>query len=60
MAKLIHRNDKITSPEGRRFVVNSITFDGKILLDRLDKQPREYWQVWKNVVDVETRERTHA
>lgn len=60
MAKLIHRNDKITSPEGRRFVVNSITFDGKILLERLDRRDREHLLVWKNKADVETWERTHA
>jgi hypothetical protein len=53
----LKRGMTVTSPLGRRFVVNSITVDGKVLLDRLDSQPGEHLQVWKNRVPVETWER---
>lgn len=57
MAISFKRRDLLVSPEGREFLVDSITFDKKVLLQRLDRQPREHLRVWKDLADVSTWER---
>lgn len=48
----LKRHDRIISPEGRRFVVNAITHGGKVLLERVQRLPREHGLVWKDLATV--------
>lgn len=48
------RADRLISPDGREWLVNSITSDAKVLLERLDRRPREHRMVWKDRSEVET------
>lgn len=48
------RLDQLVSPDGRQWVVNSLTSDGRVLLERMDRRPREHRSVWKSRREVET------
>lgn len=50
----LKRKDRLTDPDGRTFIVNSVTFDRKwVLLQRLDRQLCEHITVWKDLAEVQ-------